>query len=83
MTVTVHSKIVYTIRDNNHPSESYDVIGLQGLEKHLENCLGGFVDRMYSNCMTGNSLKDKQNLYKFLENNKQNLVTVFELSETN
>ncbi len=81
MTVTVTSKIVYTIRDSNHPSETYDVIGIDGLEKHYENCLGGFVDKMYSESVTCNALKDKQRLFKFLEQNKTQLLPLFELSE--
>lgn len=81
MTVSVTSKIVYTIKDSNHPSESFDVVGLKGLEQHYENCLGGIVDKMYSESITGNVIKDKQRLYKFLENNKTQLLTVFELSE--
>lgn len=80
MTVSVTSKVVYTIRDTNHPSESYDVVGLKGLEQHYENCLGGFVDKMYSENIYGNVSKDKLNLFKFLEKNKQQLLTVFELS---
>ncbi len=81
MTVSVTSKIVYTIKDSNHPSESFDVAGLKGLEQHYENCLGGIVDKMYYESITGNAVKDKQRLYKFLEDNKIQLLTVFELSE--
>ena len=81
MSVSVTSKVVYTIRDTSYPSEFYDVVGLKGLEQHYENCLGGFVDKMYSESITGHVIKDKQNLFKFLEKNKQQLLTVFELSE--
>jgi len=81
MTVSVYSKVVYTIKDSDHPSESFDVVGLDGLEQHYENCLGGFVDKMYSESIYGNVTKDKQKLYEFLEKNKKQLLTVFKLSE--
>ncbi len=80
MSVSVSSNIVYTIKDSNHPSESFDVIGLNGLDKHYENCLGGFIDKMYSESIAGNVFKDKQRIYDFLEKNKTQLLTILELS---
>ena len=79
MTVRITFKPVYTVVDTNHKEESFDVVGIEGLDKHAENCLGGFVDKLYSECYTGNNITTKLNIHKFLLKNKLDLETVFEL----
>lgn len=79
MSVSIKFKPVYVISDSKYPSEKYEVEGVKGLDQHIENCLGGFVERMYSDTWSGNVITTKQKLFDFIMVNKDSLETIFQL----
>lgn len=81
MTVSITSKIVYTIHDTDYPSESHDCIGIEGLDKHFDECLGAIVDIVDSESWNGNMTKSKLKMFDSMVRNLDRIKTVIMLKE--
>lgn len=74
---TIKSKVVYTIESAHGVKECN---GLKGLEDHIDELLGAYIDRMES-IRTGLLSRDKLNIHDFMMGSYDELQTIFALKD--
>ena len=74
---TISSRIVYTIESAHGNIECE---GLKGLESHVDDTLGAFIDRMHSD-HTGNFIKDKIRDFEYIAKHAEDLKVILALRE--
>lgn len=74
---TIKSKVVYTIH-SAHGETQCD--GLKGLEDHIDDLLGAYIDRI-DDIRTGLRSSDKLKIHDFMMGSYDELQTIFALKD--
>lgn len=74
---TIKSKVVYTIKSAHGETECD---GLKGLETHIDDLLGAYIDRIES-IRTGLRSRDMLKIHDFMMGSYDELQTIFALKD--